>query len=398
MRISLFNVHMIPQDAVGQCVLNQARFFRNRGDDVRIYCMVLPEGAPADAVELTRAVDAAGYRDEHFARSDLYIFHYPGLYSLMDAIKTIDRGIVIFHYHNVTPPELWGSEEELDLLRRSQAAVSTLIPYADLVVTPSAFNADQLVAEHACARERIRVLPLAVPLDRFRPGPCDPALVRRHRLEGRQVILFVGRMAGNKRIDLLLEALALVKRQVPNATLMLVGDDRSNSAFVENVHRLKARARELELGESLLITGKVDDLPPYYRLAAVYASASLHEGFGVPLIEAMASGIPVVASRATAHPWVVQDAGLLVEPGDATDLAAQIVRVLRDNTLRGELVRRGLARASACSLEQYAVNLARIVDEAWAMRPRHRPSGGSRGPYGWIRRLKASWQAKRVGR
>ena len=63
---------------------------------------------------------------------------------------------------------------------------------------------------------------------------------------------------------------------------------------------------------------------PYYRLADVYATASLHEGFGVPLIEAMASGVPVVASNATAHPWVLGDAGLLAQPDDAADLAKQI--------------------------------------------------------------------------
>ncbi len=372
MKVSLINVNLVAHDAIGQCIVNQARFFQRRGDDVVIYVMHPPHGIANDILKLTQVVslaDLAARGDAHFARSDLYVFHYPGHYPLIETLKGVDRGAVIFYYHNVTPPELWASEQERDLLRRSQAGVSKLLPYADLIVTPSLFNAEQLVEEYAGDRDHIRVLPLAVPLDQFSPGPRDVALLRQYNLEGRRVILFVGRMAGNKHIDLLVEALPLIQQHVPQTTLLLVGDDSSNPAFVEYVARVKAQAATLGVGDSVIFTGQVDDLPAYYRLADVYATASLHEGFGVPLIEAMASGTPVVASRATAHPWVVGDAGLLAEPDDARDLAAQIARVLTDDALRGELVRRGLARARDFSLEQYEAGWAKIVAEATAWLP-----------------------------
>jgi hypothetical protein len=83
----------------------------------------------------------------------------------------------------------------------------------------------------------------------------------------------------------------------------------------------------------------------------------------------MASGTPVVASRATAHPWVVGDAGLLVEPGDAAAMAEGIVRVLTDDSLCGRLVRRGLARARKFSLERYEAQWAEIVAEATSWLP-----------------------------
>ena len=101
----------------------------------------------------------------------------------------------------------------------------------------------------------------------------------------------------------------------------------------------------------------------------MYENASFHEGFGVPLIEAMASGLPVVASRATAHPEVVGEAGLLVEPDNAADLAEKITRVLADDALCGELVQRGLARAKEFSLERYEHDWAVIVAEATAWLP-----------------------------
>lgn len=372
MKVSLINVNLVAHDAIGQCILNQTRFFQRRGDDVRIYVMSPPQGVP-DAVTALAWVgdltDLLVRQDDHFTSSDLYVFHYPGHYPLIETLKNLDRGAVIFYYHNVTPPELCTSEEERHLLRRSHARVGELASYSDLIVTDSSFNAEQLVEEHAADYDAIRVLPLAVPLDQFSPGVRDMALLRRYNLEGCRILLFVGRMAGNKRIDLLVEALPLIQAQVPNAKLLLVGDDSSNPAFAEYVTKVKARAKKLKVADHVIFTGRVEDLPSYYRLADVYVTASLHEGFGVPLIEAMASGTPVVASRATAHPWVVGDAGLLTEPGDPADLAAQVVCVLTDDALRGELVRRGLARARDFSLDQYEAEWSKIVAEATAWLP-----------------------------
>jgi len=371
-RVSLINLNLVAHDAIGQCMLNQVRYFRRRGDEVQVCVLHPPQGIPEDVKALTRVVslgELVAHRDSSFARSDLYVYHYPGRYPLVESIKGIERGAVILYYHNVTPPEVWASAFEQETLRHSIQSVGSLAHYADLIVADSPFNADQLVEEHGCERDRIRVLPLAVALDRFSPGPREQALVEEYRLEGRRVILFVGRMAGNKRIDLLVEALSLVQRQVPNTVLLLVGDDQGNPAIREAVARARTLAKELDVTKDVIITGVVDQSLPYYRLADVYATASLHEGFGVPLIEAMASGVPVVASRATAHPWVVGEAGLLAEPDDATDLADRILQVLIDDGLRGDLVRRGLARARAFSLESYETGWARIVADATAWLP-----------------------------
>ena len=372
MRISLVNVNLIAEDAIGQCLLNQIRFFRRRGDDVQVYTMHPPQGVPEDVEGLNREVSLADLierRHEHFARSDLYVYHYPGRYPLIETIKGLDRGAVVFYYHNVTPAELWQSPSEQEALRHSRESVGSLVHYADLVVTPSPFNAEQLVEQFGCDRDRIEVLPLAVSLDDFSPGARDLSLLQRYSLEGRRVILFVGRMAPNKRIDLLVEALSLVKREVANAMLLLVGDKEGNSAIRETVVQARSRADELGVTEDVVFTGTVEALPPYYRLADVYATASLHEGFGVPLIEAMASGVPVVASRATAHPWVAGEAGLLAEPGDPGDLADKILRVLDDDGLCGNLVRDGLTRAREFSLEHYEAEWRRIVSEVTAWLP-----------------------------
>jgi hypothetical protein len=143
-----------------------------------------------------------------------------------------------------------------------------------------------------------------------------------------------------------------------------VGDDRTDPGFRPIVAAARARAVELGVSEDVVWTGRVEKVAPYYGLADVYVTASLHEGFGVPLIEAMASGVPVVASRSGAMPWVLGDAGLLCAPGNALDLAERTLSVIQDAELRETLVARGLERVHAYSVERYERGLADILEKA----------------------------------
>jgi len=365
MKVSLINLALLVEDAIGTCVINQARFFLHRGDDVHVYVQQLAHNAPDDIKAITSVVTSGELIDgqqEHFCSSDLYIYHYPGRYSLMDSIRSIDRGTVIFYYHNVTPPELWGSDVGRDWLVQGVKG-KRLAHCAHFCITPSPFNKQDLIDNLDYPADRIYVLPLFVPLEQLTPGDKDPKLVQHYKLEGQRVLLYVGRMAGNKRIDILIEALAQVKGQIPNTKLLLVGDNQSNPAFRPIVARAQARAAELGITHDVIWTGRVGELTPYLRLADVFVTASLHEGFGVPLIEAMACGVPVVASRAGAMPWVVDDAGLICDSGNAGDMAEKVLAVLEDTDLHQTLVERGLERVKAFSLEQYEANLAEIVEQ-----------------------------------
>mgnify|MGYP001031640300 CR=1 FL=1 len=380
MRVSLINGGLHPKDAVGTCVINQARYFMERGHRVRIYLSSVPAQVSAEIDALTRVVplkEILEQRHEHFMLSDLYIYHYGGRYDLVETMRGIERGTVVFNYHNVTPPELWGTDVGREWLADGVAG-SALAHYADFCLADSPFNKQDLIDRLGYSPERIYVLPLAVDLAEFTPGVRDPGLVERYGLHGQRVLVYVGRMAGNKRIDLLIEALAHVQRQVPDTKLLLVGDDKTNPAFRPIVAFARARAAELGVGEDVIWNGRVDDLPAHYRLADVYVSASLHEGFGVPLIEAMASGVPVVASRAGAMPWVLEEAGVLCEPGDARDLADKVLAVLRDADLSRMLVERGQARVQAFSRERYEAGLTQILGDALG----HDPAGAEPQPAG----------------
>ena len=368
MKISLLNLNLIAKDAIGMCIINQVRSLRNHGDDVQVYVLHPPDDAPGDVQSVVHVVTLADLiegTEEHFRLSDLYIYHYPGRYDLMESIRGIERGTVIFHYHNVTPPELWGSEEGREQLMRGLEG-RALAHYADLCLADSPFNKQDLVEEVGISSDRVIVLPMAVDLQALTPGARNQELVERYGLEGQRVLLFVGRMAGNKRIDLLVKALARIQQEVPNVKLLLVGDDRSSPVYEQTVAAARRIAADLGIAGDVIWTGRVENLADYYRLADVYVTASLHEGFGVPLIEAMACGVPVVASRVGAMPWVLGDAGLLCEPGDADDLAAKTLSLLQDGDLAHALAERGLERAKAFTLEQYEKRFTEIVEQAAA--------------------------------
>ena len=102
MKVSIINLNLVPQDAIGTCIINQARLFCRRGDDTRIYVTDAASGIPADVSGLVAVVslaDLIGGKLQHFRNSDLLIYHYPTRHPLMESIKGIERGVVVFNYH-----------------------------------------------------------------------------------------------------------------------------------------------------------------------------------------------------------------------------------------------------------------------------------------------------------
>jgi glycosyltransferase involved in cell wall biosynthesis/2-polyprenyl-3-methyl-5-hydroxy-6-metoxy-1,4-benzoquinol methylase len=378
MRVSLLNLNLVSQDAIGRSLMDKVRLFRERGDEVRVFVQSPPEGRVPEEIEslcvtcslaqlLGRGPELADAR-EHFLLSDIYIYDYPNWYELVESIRGVDRGVVIFDYHGVTPPELWGSLEALDMLKRSINDLPGLLGQADFAVAHSEFTHKELIERYGFPKERAFAFPYAVPLGDFCPGEPDPELIRRYGLEGKRVLLYVGRMAGNKRVDLLVRALPLVKQERPETVLLLVGDNAS-TAYQPIVDEIKRLSRELGVEKDVVFAGRVDDLPKYYQLADVYVTSSMHEGFCVPLVEAMASGLPVVGSACTAIPHTLGDAGLTFQPEDAGDLASKILAIMRDRPLREQLCQLGLQRAPSFSWEAFRDNWNKTLEAALAQLP-----------------------------
>jgi len=206
----------------------------------------------------------------------------------------------------------------------------------------------------------------------FRPGAPTAAQRARYGLGGAYA-LYLGNFMPHKNLPRLLRAWAAVPLPVRAAhRLVLAGGDRANRPA------LAALAATLGLGDGVGFPGLVDDadLPALYGGAALYVQPSLEEGFGLPALEAMACGAPVVASRRGALPEVVGDAGVLVDAEDERALAASLARVLAAPDEAAALVRRGRARAAEFTAERTAGRVVDLLEATAAVRPALSRSAG----------------------
>ena len=222
-----------------------------------------------------------------------------------------------------------------------RAALAAVRRRADLVLVPSSAVKRDIVQRLGLPDDRVVVTPEGCE-PRFRPTPCAEVLAR-YGLPSRYV-LAVGTLEPRKNLTALLHAFARLHREGgidPALRLVLVG---ARGWLDEPIYEA---VRSLGLDQRVHFAGFVDDadLPAVYSGAALFVFASLHEGFGLPLLEAMACGVPVVTSNVSAMPEVAGDAALLVDPRDVDDLAAAIARLLRDDSLRDRVRGAGIARA-----------------------------------------------------
>jgi glycosyltransferase involved in cell wall biosynthesis len=182
------------------------------------------------------------------------------------------------------------------------------------------------------------------------------AVRQRYQLPER-FILWCGQIESRKNIGRLLRAFALIKDSIPHH-LVLAGAQRWSTDAELRV------LRELNLHDRVYFPGWIQhgDLPAVYGLADLFAFPSLYEGFGIPLIEAMACGCPIVTANTCAPPEVLDGAGLLVDPLSVEDIAAGIRTVLSDGPLRSAMIARGIARAKAFSWDRCARQVLAVFD------------------------------------
>ena len=268
---------------------------------------------------------------------------------------------LILVYHNITPPGYFAEFDQrfADLLSGGRSELHVLRDRADTALAVSAYNAREL---EAIGYRDVRVSPLPVDVSALRAIEPDAATLQAlDELDG-PLVLYVGQLLPHKRPDLLLQAYHVLTTYLrPGAHLALLGPAR-----LETYHRaLETFVSELNLFNAKL-TGwlTLEQLAAYYSRAAVFVTMSEHEGFCVPLLEAMSFDIPVVARACGAIPDTMGDAGLLLPSEENPLLVAEVLaELLESDGLRTELTRRGRQRLTAFDVETAnATFLDHIVD------------------------------------
>ena len=179
-----------------------------------------------------------------------------------------------------------------------------------------------------------------------------------------------GGISPHKNLDALLRAAAIVRRNEPGGWhVVLVGDYKGDS-FLGCYQDLAALVRSLAIDEFITFTGFVpdDDLALLYNAATLLALPSKGEGFGLPVVEAMACGLPVIASDRNSLPEVMGGAGLLFDPDSDQAIAECILRLLRDPDLRADLRARGFDRSRAYTWDAGADTMVHVLEDAAAKR------------------------------
>lgn len=242
------------------------------------------------------------------------------------------RGVV---FHNITPARLYAGTPLEEALISGRAQLAAMAPHVDLAIGVSRFNAEEL---KAAGYANVHVVPNWVEPERFGKDQADPAMLERLRGGGLTVVS-VSRVVPNKRIEDLIALQSELSRLEPRARLLVGGGYDPGSRYVRGLFR---RARGVP-GVELL--GKLShaDLVALYRSAHVYVSMSEHEGFGVPLLEAMAAEVPVLAYGAAAVPETLGGAGVCFDEKRFAALAELVRDLAGDRTLRSRILR-GQAR------------------------------------------------------
>lgn len=264
------------------------------------------------------------------------VLHSPALTAPL--ITRAANVVVIADTTWITVPDL--GRGQAATVRLWQAAIPHVARRADRVVAISEAGAADVERHLDVPRERIDVIPLGYG-DRSRPEPTSSGELRaRLGLGDGPIVLNVAMKKVHKNQLRLVQAMLAVRATVADAQLVLPG------APTPYEGDLRAEAARLGIDGAISFPGYVSaaDLEGLYATASAFVFPSLNEGFGLPVLEAMARGVPVVTSSVSALPEVAGDAALLVDPESVEQIADATVRVLTDSSLRERLVKAGLTR------------------------------------------------------
>ena len=340
-------------DAVGDSARKTRDLLRRLGHQSEIYALTIDEDMRDEALPFSLDASRAGH---------VTIFHYALPSPMTAAFAGLPHGRVL-QYHNVTPARFFAdfSPGVFRIAAHARQDLASLVGHTDLALGVSDFNRREL---EALGFRQTAVLPIALDLTRITEAAPHPVL-EKILGDGLTNFLFVGRVVPNKRIEDILRLAEVYKRSIDAFyRFVFVGRAEGMPRYYAAVRALAARFKMLP--ERFLFVGAVTDweLAAYYRTASVYLSLSEHEGFAVPLLEAMAARVPVFAYDSSAISETLGGAGVCWSPKDLEFAAELLGQVAFDRDLREKVIARQLARLDDFSEAHFVDRLQSVVQFA----------------------------------
>lgn len=255
--------------------------------------------------------------------------------------------------HDVIPykmPETVG-EQYLEIFNEK---LPNIIPLCDGIITVSEYSKQDIIRAFNYPSEKIYVTYLASE-DIYKP--CDKTLSKsiiekNYSISG-EYILYIGGFSPRKNILGLLDSFSILLPKLKKDMKLVIAGNKGKSYEI-----YKKRTQALHIEDKVIFPGfiSMDHIPYMYNACELFVYPSFYEGFGLPPIEAMACGVPVIAANVTSIPEIVMDATLLVNPYDVNELSEKMYDALLDEPLRQSLITKGLKRAAALTWEHTAAN------------------------------------------
>ena len=344
-------------DAIGNNILAMDDAFQEAGFESLVYADVIDS-----RVRRRNVIPFSRLRD----REDQLIIYHLGTGSPLSREAASLRGKFAIHYHNITPPEFFEgySMQIAKACREGLQDVAWLKDKPAFCIADSEFNRQDLIRMgYTCP---IEVVPILIAFEDYRKKP-DQTVIDQYRKEGLYNIVFTGRVAPNKKQEDLIRSFYYYhKHYNPSSMLHIVGGD-SGGLYSENLARY---VECLGLEDSVHFTGHVpfSQILSYYRLADLFLCLSEHEGFCVPLVEAMFFRVPIIAYDAAAVGDTLGDGGILLNDKDPRFVAETIHYLKEHGELEAWLKRKEKERLNAFSHSVIKEKLFRILDHYYPAR------------------------------
>lgn len=331
-------------------VLVNTRCLRKPLSGVQRYTKNLVDELGAKITTIVPAFNTHGSLSGHFWEQTILPFHCRNMLLWSPANVgpvAVTTQVLTLHDMSVMDHPEWFSRSFASLYH---FLLPKLISRVQTIITDSEHAKSRILAHFKIREERIEVVPLAAGKNFRRASESEINDAKKLLGIHEPYLLAVGSIDPRKNLQRVVEAWSLVQNRLPDVSLIVVGG-HSNVFRHSEFRRLPSRTT---------FSGRVDDavLPALYSGAAAFLYPSLYEGFGLPVLEAMACGTPVLASSTTSIPEVAGTAAMLVNPENTSEIAEGILAILKDSAIQNTLRSRGIAQASKFSW-------ARTADLTW---------------------------------